>query len=77
MKIISKIISAVIAGTLSVASVCSTVSYYPEMSAAAVELPASGTCGENLKWEMTDDTLFISGTGEMENDSTASMGVRH
>lgn len=31
----------------------------------AAELVASGTCGENASWVLCDDTLTISGTGEM------------
>ena len=27
----------------------------------------SGTCGENLTWDLTDGVLTISGTGEMTN----------
>ena len=34
----------------------------------------SGTCGNNLKWEFTNGTLTISGTGEMWN-STAPWSV--
>ena len=35
-------------------------------NAAAAEHVASGTCGENLTWVLTDDgTLTISGTGDM------------
>ena len=29
----------------------------------------SGTCGENLSWDLTDGVLIISGTGPMENYS--------
>ena len=31
--------------------------------------PTSGTCGENLIWELTDGTLIISGTGPMSDFS--------
>ena len=32
--------------------------------------PTSGTCGENLTWELSEDgTLTISGTGDMYYDS--------
>lgn len=35
--------------------------------------PTSGTCGDNLTWELSEDgTLTISGTGEMENWTSAS-----
>ena len=30
-------------------------------------LAESGTCGENLTWDLTNGVLTISGTGEMEN----------
>ena len=34
----------------------------------STEVTASGTCGDNLTWELTSDgTLTISGTGEMED----------
>ena len=36
------------------------VSYVPEV-------PITGTCGENLIWELKDGTLTISGTGSMSN----------
>ena len=32
---------------------------------SAVSAPTSGTCGENLKWELDNGTLTIDGTGEM------------
>ena len=32
---------------------------------SATASPTSGTCGENLKWELDNGTLTISGTGEM------------
>ncbi len=35
---------------------------------------ASGKCGENLTWELTDDVLTISGTGAMNNYSLGSTG---
>ena len=35
--------------------------------------PTSGTCGENLTWELSEDgTLTISGTGKMENYDSSS-----
>ncbi|MBR3704736.1 MAG: leucine-rich repeat protein [Oscillospiraceae bacterium] len=38
------------------------------LSARAAEEVASGTCGENLTWVLTDDgTLTISGTGAMDD----------
>ena len=35
----------------------------------ASEMPASGTCGENVAYSFEEDTgvLTISGTGDMEN----------
>lgn len=35
------------------------------LSASAAEY--SGSCGANLKWEIADDTLTISGTGPMND----------
>ena len=35
--------------------------------AAAEEAGASGTCGENLTWKIIDNTLMISGVGEMDH----------
>lgn len=32
---------------------------------SAMSLETSGTCGDNLTWELIDGTLTISGTGEM------------
>jgi len=32
----------------------------------------SGTCGENLTWDLTDGVLTISGTGTMENYSSSN-----
>ena len=32
---------------------------------SATASPTSGTCGENLKWELDNGTLTISGTGRM------------
>ena len=47
--------------------VCLIVSLLP-VSAFADEVDASGTCGENVTWKLTEDgTLTISGSGEMEN----------
>ncbi|WP_289466148.1 hypothetical protein, partial [Klebsiella pneumoniae] len=40
----------------------------PTRSDTEVTVTASGTCGDNLTWELTSDgTLTISGTGEMSN----------
>lgn len=40
--------------------------------AAAAEVTASGTCGDNLTWELSDDgTLTISGTGVMGDYSSS------
>ncbi|MBR7155112.1 MAG: leucine-rich repeat protein, partial [Paludibacteraceae bacterium] len=32
----------------------------------------SGTCGDNLTWELTDGVLTISGTGAMSNYTSSS-----
>lgn len=46
----------------------SHTSYAPDVEIVPAAVTASGTCGENLTWELTDDgTLTISGTGEMED----------
>ena len=34
--------------------------------------PSSGTCGENLTWELEDGVLTITGSGEMDNYSASS-----
>ena len=40
----------------------------PVLPVQAAEIVASGTCGENLTWELDDEgTLTISGTGNMGN----------
>ena len=40
------------------------------------EIVASGTCGPNLTWTMTDNSLLISGDGEMDDfDSDAPWAV--
>ena len=40
------------------------------MNAQAAEVVASGSCGENVTWTLTEDgTLNISGTGPMTNNS--------
>ena len=45
---------------------CILLSLVPT-SVLAVEVTTSGTCGENLTWELTNDgTLNISGTGEIK-----------
>ena len=36
---------------------------------SATASQTSGTCGENLKWELDNGTLTISGTGEMNSYS--------
>ena len=38
------------------------------IQANAVEITASGTCGDNLTWTLDEEgTLSISGTGPMDN----------
>ncbi len=39
------------------------------MASAGTLFAQSGTCGQNLTWNLTDGVLTISGTGEMENDA--------
>ena len=40
--------------------------YFNSLTAPTSDVLASGTCGDNLTWELTDDgVLTISGTGEM------------
>ena len=42
--------------------------YFNSLTAPASDVLASGTCGENLTWVLTDDgVLTISGTGAMAN----------
>ena len=49
---------------------CLVLGMLPAVSAMEV---ASGTCGENLTWILTEDgTLTISGTGKMKNYSSAA-----
>lgn len=35
--------------------------------AEEISLPTSGTCGENLRWKLLQETLYIFGTGPMDN----------
>lgn len=39
------------------------------VSADEADAPTSGSCGENLIWELKDNVLYISGTGDMDNYS--------
>ncbi len=56
--------------TLSMAFVALLAVFLLASPAKAAEVTASGTCGDNLTWELTDDgTLTISGTGAMTNYS--------
>ena len=69
-----KIIGAVMAGVLALTSFSGVV---PNVAldlgtsvgvSAEVSTATSGTCGENLTWELdSEGTLTISGSGEMEN----------
>lgn len=45
------------------------VDYIPD---TPPEAPTSGTCGNNLTWNLKDDTLTISGTGAMTDFNIAS-----
>ena len=48
--------------------VCLALAVLLPVEASAAEVVASGECGENLTWVLTDDgTLTISGSGEMTN----------
>ena len=52
-------------------ALCLFTGLIPAVSAA--DTVASGTCGENLTWVLTDDgTLTISGKGEMEDYTSDS-----
>ena len=37
------------------------------LSASVASFAQSGTCGDNLTWELSNGTLIISGTGEMDD----------
>lgn len=49
-------------------ALCMVLTLLPGTAWAAEE-PASGTCGENLKWTLEDGVLTVSGLGAMENYS--------
>ena len=63
MKKTNKILSFILA-------ILIVLSIIPITASAAT--PTSGTCGENVTWEFdkSTDTLFISGTGAMNNNYT-------
>ena len=46
--------------------------FFAETKVKQEPLPTSGQCGENLFWELRDETLYISGAGPMENYGTHS-----
>ena len=48
-------------------ALCISFSVVPQMSLIAYASEASGTCGDNLTWELVGDTLTISGDGKMED----------
>ena len=41
--------------------------FFALMASVGTIFAQSGTCGDNLTWNLTDSVLTISGTGEMEN----------
>ena len=49
--------------------------FSPSPAPEEAPFPASGQCGENLSWELREETLFISGTGPMENYNTSVRGA--
>lgn len=79
MKIKSKIISAIIAGVVAVTSFGGVIpNVIPEIgqsvhiSAEEASTATSGTCGDNLTWNLdSEGTLTISGTGDMTFSFTA------
>lgn len=53
-------------------ALCMILSVLP-VAALAAPVVSSGTCGDNLTWELTDEgTLTISGTGPMANYATTA-----
>ena len=75
MKIKTKILSAFIAGAVTVTSfggvmpsVVPETGNYIQVNADDVNTDTSGTCGENITWELdSEGTLTISGSGDMAN----------
>ena len=54
-------------------ALCVAAVLIPVNVAYAAEMVASGTCGENLAWNLTDDgTLTVSGAGAMADYASAS-----
>ena len=80
MKFKSKILSAIIAGTMAVTaygdvmpSVISEIQNSIQVSAEEVSTATSGTCGDNLTWELDGEGTFtISGSGEMKDYEVVS-----
>ena len=72
MNIKKKVVSAFIAGVVAVTAFSGAMpSIVPEVGqsvsvSAEVSTDTSGTCGENLTWELdSEGTLTISGSGDM------------
>lgn len=55
-------------------AICLAAGCLPAATAAAVESPTSGTCGDSLTWrfDQATGTLYIEGTGEMTDYPTGA-----